>query len=86
MPIVDRNQNSAAAQYDVLRRRYKGKTVRLRSGGPLMTVDEIVPTPTGPALLCCWFDPPGSTKLERAPLHETSIELDDGRLPSGVTI
>ncbi|WP_321946646.1 DUF2158 domain-containing protein [Paraburkholderia sp. J10-1] len=55
--------------------RYKGRTVRLCSGGPLMTVNQVVPTAYGPQLSCAWFDPPGSTKLVRAVFSTEAVQF-----------
>jgi uncharacterized protein YodC (DUF2158 family) len=41
-----------------------GDTVRLRSGGPLMTVKS-----TGQVLTCIWFDATGSLKQDNFSVH-----------------
>jgi len=71
MPLETGNPGQAEASL----RQYVGKTVRLKSGSPLMTVEGVTSTPFGFALLCCWFDSPESTQLERATLQVSSIEL-----------
>jgi uncharacterized protein YodC (DUF2158 family) len=53
-----------------------GETVRLRSGGPLMTVHDIgdySPQGPNPGVLCVWFD--GSKKVEDI-FHPKAIERD----------
>ncbi|CAD6526251.1 hypothetical protein LMG27952_01906 [Paraburkholderia hiiakae] len=55
--------------------RFKGRTVRLCSGGPLMTVNQVVPTAYGPQLSCAWFDPPESTKLVRAVFSTDAVQF-----------
>jgi uncharacterized protein YodC (DUF2158 family) len=58
-----------------------GDTVRLKSGGPLMTIHNIGDfTPSGgpnPGLLCVWFD--GQKRVEDI-CHPKTVELerDDG--------
>ncbi|MBB5448422.1 MULTISPECIES: DUF2158 domain-containing protein [unclassified Paraburkholderia] len=59
---------------EALREKFVGKTVRLKSGGPLMTVETVTETEAGPMLDCCWFDGTGANKLERALLLPSSIE------------
>ncbi|MGF6444377.1 DUF2158 domain-containing protein [Paraburkholderia youngii] len=58
-----------------LRTQFLGKTVRLKSGGPLMTVESVIETEAGLKLDCCWFGSAVSTTMERAPLHPESVEL-----------
>ncbi|WP_408602458.1 DUF2158 domain-containing protein [Paraburkholderia guartelaensis] len=55
--------------------RFKGRTVRLCSGGPLMTVNQVVPTAFGPQLSCAWFESPGSTKLVRAVFSTDAVQF-----------
>ncbi|WP_408600363.1 DUF2158 domain-containing protein [Paraburkholderia heleia] len=55
--------------------RFKGRTVRLCSGGPLMTVNQVVPTAFGPQLSCAWFESPGSTKLIRAVFSTDAVQF-----------
>jgi uncharacterized protein YodC (DUF2158 family) len=50
----------------------EGDTVRLRSGGPLMTVKTLHADGT---LWCEWFD---KNKLEGAEFKPASLEADDG--------
>ena len=75
MPVVDNDSQragGAAAQVNAVRAQYKGKKVKLKSGGPEMTVNEVVPTPFGPALACAWFD---ETKLKKDTFSPEAIEL-----------
>lgn len=58
-----------------------GDTVRLKSGGPLMTVHDIgdysLSGGPNPGLLCVWFD--GSKRVEQVFHPKTvDIERDDG--------
>lgn len=55
--------------------RFKGRTVRLCSGGPLMTVNQVVPTAFGPQLSCAWFESPESTKLVRAVFSTDAVQF-----------
>jgi uncharacterized protein YodC (DUF2158 family) len=52
-----------------------GDTVRLRSGGPLMTVHDIgdYGTHLNPGLLCIWFD--GAKRMQEV-FHPKAVELD----------
>lgn len=53
-----------------------GDTVRLRSGGPLMTVHDVGdygPTGPNPGLLCVWFD--GNKRVEDV-FHPKAVELE----------
>lgn len=53
-----------------------GKTVRLKSGGPLMTVEEILAGEAGEVeASCVWFD-----KNEAQNMHFklSSLEVDEG--------
>ena len=57
-----------------------GDTVRLKSGGPLMTIDNIgdySPTGPNPGLLCVWFD--GGKRVAEV-FHQNTVvlERDDG--------
>lgn len=75
MPVVDRGNQGAggvAVQVNAARAQYKGKKVKLKSGGPEMTVNEVVPTPFGPALACAWFD---GTELKKDTFSPEAIEL-----------
>lgn len=51
-----------------------GNTVRLKSGGPLMTVHDIGDYSPGPnpGLLCIWFD--GSKRVEEV-FHPKTVDL-----------
>ncbi|MGF6697630.1 uncharacterized protein YodC (DUF2158 family) [Paraburkholderia sp. MM5496-R1] len=62
-------------QIDALRTQFVGKTVWLKSGGTPMTVEQVIETPDGFKLDCCWVDRPGSKKMERARLNLESVEL-----------
>lgn len=55
--------------------KYRGRVVRLKSGGPLMTVNQVVPTAFGPQLACSWFAEPNPTKLARAVFSFDAIEF-----------
>lgn len=55
--------------------RFKGRTVRLCSGGPLMTVNQVVPTAFGAQLSCAWFESPESTKLVRAVFSTEAVQF-----------
>lgn len=50
-----------------------GDTVRLKSGGPLMTVNKIE---SGGLVWCDWFDDKRSPQSKAFPA--TSLEADDG--------
>lgn len=59
-----------------------GDTVRLKSGGPMMTVDHII-TPARDSAYCIWFDNDGKrhreifslASLKRADDDESSIGI-----------
>jgi len=55
--------------------RFKGRTVRLSSGGPLMTVIQVVPSAFGPQLACAWFQAPESTRLVRAVFSTDAVRF-----------
>lgn len=59
---------------EALHNQFFGKTVRLISGGPVMTVEAVVEIDASIKLECCWFD---DMKLERALLLPESVELAD---------
>lgn len=71
---------------EALREQFVGKTVKLRSGGPMMTVDAVIKTGAGLMLDCCWYEVPASIILERAPFLPASVELTDGKRPPPETI
>ncbi len=55
----------------------KGDTVRLKSGGPLMTVSKLGDYgPTGPedGVACVWFD---GTRREEAVFESAALEASD---------
>lgn len=60
-----------------------GDTVRLKSGGPLMTVDGFGSKPSfngvgggfNGKIKCVWFD--SSDKRETAEFHQDALELDE---------
>jgi len=59
---------------------YRGRVVRLKSGGPLMTVNQVVPSAFGPQLACSWFAEPNPMKLARAVFSFDAIEfVSDGQ-------
>ena len=49
-----------------------GDTARLKSGGPLMTIEEIKPE----GITCTWFD--DKNKLQKCLLKPVVLEADDG--------
>ncbi|ADG20380.1 hypothetical protein BC1002_6539 [Paraburkholderia atlantica] len=71
---------------EALRKRFLQKTVRLKTGGPLMTVDAVIETQSGPMLECCWFDLQWRTKIERAPFTVDSVLLAGGQGPQAFTV
>jgi uncharacterized protein YodC (DUF2158 family) len=50
----------------------QGDVVQLKSGGPLMTVQEVKPT----AILCSWFD--DKHNLKNAAFPEAMLDLYEG--------
>jgi uncharacterized protein YodC (DUF2158 family) len=52
-----------------------GDTVRLKSGGPLMTVKE---NKVGGSVLCEWFNDKSEPHIKA--FAETSLEADDGKV------
>ncbi len=59
-----------------------GDIVRLRSGGPLMTVhnvDDYSPTGPNPGLLCIWFD--GAKRVQEV-FHPKAVELEPDLRPT----
>lgn len=61
----------------------KGDTVRLKSGGPLMTVSDVGNfTPLGPedGVKCVWFE---KTRKEEDVFESAVLEKSDNRLPTG---
>lgn len=50
-----------------------GSTVRLKSGGPLMTVEELIPDKK--AVKCTWFE---KNKLCREQFPVSILDADDG--------
>lgn len=57
-----------------------GHTVRLKSGGPLMTADALAAG--GKAWICIWFD---GTERKSGTFHTESLVHDDGQLQVHVT-
>ena len=54
-----------------------GATVRLKSGGPIMTVDgytSAMPNETPSTVICKWFE---GSKSEKASFHEDSLKAAD---------
>jgi uncharacterized protein YodC (DUF2158 family) len=58
-----------------------GDTVRLKSGGPLMTIEKITPQrsidghPFEPSVNCIWFEGP---KKATGNFHPNTLVADDG--------
>ncbi|WP_244829212.1 DUF2158 domain-containing protein [Caballeronia sp. TF1N1] len=65
-------EHDEAVALNELRVKFMGKTIRLKSGGPVMTVDSVSTVADANYLDCCWFD---GVKLEQAKLRPDSIEL-----------
>ncbi|WP_420804032.1 DUF2158 domain-containing protein [Ralstonia chuxiongensis] len=76
MPVVDRSSQRATGDatqsHTTVRAQYKGKKVKLKSGGPEMTVNEVVPSPLGIVLACAWFD---DTRLSKDTFSLEAVEL-----------
>ena len=64
--------NNVAARVTTARAQYKGQKVRLKTGGPEMTVNEVVPSPLGPILACVWFD---NTTLTKEGFSPEAVDL-----------
>jgi uncharacterized protein YodC (DUF2158 family) len=53
-----------------------GDTVRLKSGGPLMTIESIAPYPGGGLrAFCVWFE---KNEQKRGNFPPEALEADDG--------
>lgn len=62
-----------------------GDTVRLKSGGPLMTV-EVAPTGQGQEVQCVWFNSDGGKHTrESGYFRPEMLESDDGSYGSVFT-
>ncbi|MFM0330078.1 DUF2158 domain-containing protein [Paraburkholderia strydomiana] len=75
MPVAEgggQRAGGGAIQLNALRAQYKGKKVKLKSGGPEMTVNEILPGPFGAVLACAWFN---GTDLSKDTFSPEAIEL-----------
>jgi uncharacterized protein YodC (DUF2158 family) len=59
-----------------------GDTVRLKSGGELMTVEGLDTTDQN-FVHCVWHD---NKKSVRDTYHKDTLELDDGSIPLGFTV
>lgn len=53
----------------------KGDTVRLKSGGPVMTVEDVYHHSNTPRASCVWFD--GNKPIQQA-FEVSSLVVDDG--------
>lgn len=53
----------------------KGDTVRLKSGGPLMTVTYVGRSASGdPTVTCTWFDNNSDPKTTNLPIEAVTVE------------
>ena len=78
-------KNSRPTTLRELGDKYRGRVLRLKSGGPLMTVHQVVPPAFGRQLACSWFAEPSSTKLARAVFSSMRLNLPLTKSPSECT-